>query len=200
MNSLIFTFFDALALFYLFKTTLGFVNNKRICAILSLILNVILCGVYYYFGVNSLGITFYQTALLVFGIVLIESLMYSVFTKGNLKPINIILAILILASVIKLYLDVKQWYILLFILPLEMDLLALDCSDMKGYTILNAAASIFYILATVFLGKAFPVVASVLYFIGSIIAYVKVNKLSVLKDKKESKKKKKEKDLNNKEK
>lgn len=193
MEGLVITFFDILALFYFFKMTLGFLKDKRFCALLSACLVLLLAGSYNYFAGNNLGIEFYQSVLLVFGIVVIQDIIYTIFTKGNLKAFTVILAVLILASVVKVYLDVKQWYILLFILPLELDLLALDCSDMKGYTILNAASSIFCILATVFLGKAFPIVASIVYFIGSIFSYVKVNKLDVLKERKEKKKNKKSK-------
>jgi hypothetical protein len=178
------TFLDILALYYLCKTAVGFLKSKRKAAAVSFVLLFALCLGYIYFSVNLSLIKYYSEIVFLMLWMMLCYILNIIFVNGNHKVIVILITIFSVFYLFNLCLTTERWLRFLFILPICAEVLSMDCSSMKGYTTLNVANALATIIATCTLGGWLTVLMAAVYFVGSIFAYLKVNKLSALKNRK----------------
>ena len=171
-------FYTALYAFYgIFAAMIvTFAKNKSNAAVLNLVLSTALAAcigiLTAYFELPARKSIFIIGLL---GVAIVRDLIALVLPKGNYSAVVIVLTI---CAGILLYNLSDSLKYMVFLLPMWIEIMVYDVSDIKDMPVLMSGWSFFALIELAVLRLAYPAVITIMIFIISMIGYFKYYKMS----------------------
>jgi len=157
-----------------------FMNEKKIAAIYNLILSCVIT-IFIWIGTSLFQIAPMKPVLLMwlFGVFIVRDMIAIAFPKGNYSAV--VIALTLVAGVLLYFLSDSIKYMVL-ILPLWIEIMVYDVSNIKDMPVLMTGWSFIGIIMLLALGHPYAAIFTIVVFIISMIGYFKHHKMSALND------------------